>query len=155
MKNKSALLFLPIVGTALWSMVRLSGFPGEPHLTPARLLFMLLIAVGCIVWLLFFRSRDKILTHKDISSVLFHISLLFMVISVLFIISTPYLMKRDGILYSIGAFIRQAQPFLVFLIVCCFCSIWLIIITQKGTGTFSFCELVFADTFISYMKTLW
>ena len=148
MKNKSALLFLPIVGTALWSMVRLSGFPGEPHLTPARLLFMLLIAVGCIVWLLFFRSRDKILTHKDISSVLFHSSVLSIVISLLFIISTPFLMERSGMIYSTGAFIRQAQPFLVFLIVCCVCSIWLIISTQKGTGIFSFRQLILTNTFI-------
>ena len=148
MKNKTVLLFLPIISTASWSIARLSGFPGELHLTPARLLFMLLVAGGCTAWLLFFRCWEKILIRNNVSSVLFHTSLLFMVISILFIISAPYLMKKDGMLYSTGAFIRQAQPFLVFLIVCCFCSIWLIIITQKGTGTFSFCELVFADTFI-------
>ena len=148
MKNKSALLFLPIITTALWSIVRLSGVPGELHLTPARLLFMLLTAGGCIAWLLFFRSRNKILTHKDVSSVLFHTSLLIIVISVLFIVGTPYLMEKDGMLYSIGAFIRQAQPFLFFLTVCSVCLIWLIISTQKNAGTFSFRELVFANTVI-------
>lgn len=148
MKNKSALLFSPIIITALWSIVSLSGFPGELHLTPARLLFILLIAGGCTTWMLFFRRHDKILRHKEASSILFHTSLLVTGISILFIISTSFLVEKDGILYSIGAFIRQAQPFLIFVIVCCVCTVCLIICTGKNSNAFSFRQLVYTNTFI-------
>lgn len=148
MRNKSALLVLPVLCTALWSTARLAGFPGGLHLTGARLLFMLLVTGGCAVWMLFFRSREKTAENKAASSILFHTSLLLTTISFLLILSVPYLMGKDGILYSMGAFIQQAQPFLVFVIVCCICTVCLMISTQRSAGTFSFRELVFANTII-------
>lgn len=148
MRNKSDLLFLPVLCTALWSMARLAGFPGGLHLTGARLLFMLLITAGCAAWMLFFRSREKIAANEAVSSIMFHTSLLLTTISLFLTLSSPYLMRKDGILYSIGAFIQQAQPYLIFVIVCCACTVCLIISTQSSAGTFSFRKLVFANTFI-------
>ena len=148
MRNKSALLYLPVLCTALWSMARLAGFPGGLHLTGTRLLFMVLIMSACLAWLLLFRNQGKLSENKAAFSILFHSSLLFTVISLLLLLNFSYLKEKDGILYSIGALIQQSQPFLVFMIVYCVCTVWLIISTKRSAGTFSFRKLVFANTLI-------
>lgn len=146
MKKQLSLLLFPVILSAIRAIARISGFPAALHLTAARLLFILLTAGSCAAWILFFFRRESILNRKGSASLIFHLSLLLTAISAISIFGVPYLMEKEGFLYTMGALLRQAQPFLIFLIICCICTILLIIFTLKSSRTFSVQALILDNT---------
>ena len=148
MKSGTNLLFIPIAAVALYSCIRLSGFPEKIHLTPARIFLMFLTTAGCLFYILFVRKYKNKTSNKGKGAFFFQLFLFIAVISSVPFFINSVLLSRSGILYSLGAFFREAQPFLLFLMVLCLSSALFIVSEQKKTGKISFSDLIFGNTII-------
>ena len=108
------LLQLPIVTSAVWALIRLSGLPGKLHLTPARLLIAALIIAGLSAWILLCRKFISEKLPKPLSAICFQIAAVSIAGALFFYFIGRKYSAADGFLYSAAAFMRQANPFWVF-----------------------------------------
>ncbi len=133
MNTRTRLLHIPVIITAVWAIFRLSGLPSGLHLSPARLLFILLTLGLCAGWIILFRSRENVSTRIFVRSAFFQIILLTCMSAFILLVLGDKLNETEGFLYTAGSFIRQASPFLVFLIVLGLCAEMLMYLTLRGT----------------------
>lgn len=111
----------PVAAAAIWSVLRLSGLPGTPHLTAPRLLFILLTVAVCGLWMLLYYRRNTISVKKGARSFIFWLTLAAGILTLILLICLPFL-PAEGIGYRISAFIKQTVPFLVFLLITAVCA---------------------------------
>lgn len=140
------LLHLPVFFSAAWAVFRLSGLPSALHLSPARLMFILLIIGLCACWVALFRLREKIVLRPVPGSVLFQVSILTTLTAGILIISGINLSGTEGFRYIIGSFLRQAVPFLIFTAVLGLCAAALIFFELKRKEKSALRQLLTANT---------
>ncbi len=132
MKSKSSLLHIPVIISAAWAVFRQSGLPGSLHLTPARLLFMLMTLGLSACWFLLYYRAEIVTTRKSVRSYCFQSALLTGLFSIILLIAGKKLAGTEGFRFVAGSFIRQASPFLIFLIVLNLCTGMLLYLTLRG-----------------------
>ncbi len=135
MKTKIRLFHIPVFIAALWSSLALAGFPGNVRFTPPRILMILAVWAGCCLWLFILRYRDQILSRKNTRAVCFQSAVLIACFCLILVIAGQKLAPAEGVLYRLGAFLRQAEPFLLFLSLLCVCAGALFIITLKTSDS--------------------
>lgn len=148
LKKAVTFLHIPVITTALFTCIRLSGLPGAIHITPARISFLFLTLTGCLLWFWISRSTKKNFSKQGVSTFVFQSCLLIIFLSFVLIYSAPFLLQRNGLLYSAGAVIREVKPFLIFLIVLSACFALLVISSLRQNGQLSWKTLIFANTII-------
>ncbi len=131
MSQRVRLLHLPVILSAAAAVFRLSGLPGGLHLTPVRILFILMTLCACASWLFLFRCRESVSARGSLRSLLFHFSLFSALLTVILMITGQKLSGAEGFRYSLSAFIQQAQPFLIFLLVLGICTAALLYFTLR------------------------
>ncbi len=131
MESQTSPLHIPVIISAVWAVFRLSGLPGSLHLSPARLLFMLMTLGLCACWFLLFHHAETISTRKFVRSYGFQFALLSGLLSIFSLYAGKKLTGTEGFRFVAGSFIRQASPFLVFLIVLSLCSGMLFYLTLR------------------------
>lgn len=95
------------------------------------MLLCLLVIAGCACWIGLNKIREKISKKKGIRAFLFQLCLLFASLSIAVIPLGKKLTVKEGVLYTIGAVIQQAVPFLIFFAIGNICSACLLIITLR------------------------
>lgn len=133
MRSGQNLLHIPVFLSAVAAILGLAGFPGRIHLTPFRILFILLVPLILIAWILFFRSVRGISSRRSVRALCFQGILAAVVLCLGSAIAGSLLSSAEGAFYRIGSFIRQADPFLLFLSVTGVCSLVLIYAAMKET----------------------
>ena len=134
MKNKFQLYQLPVFLTAVIAICRLTGLPNAVHITPIRILFIGMVLIGCISCMLFPHIEAKISRLAGKRAFIGQFCLLLAVISAVLLPLSSFLMKKEGILYSCGAFVQQAAPFLIFVIVLCLYFFLRIFVNLRKNG---------------------
>ena len=133
MRSGLRLLHIPIFLSALLAGLRLAGLPGQLHLTAARIALILLILPVLFVWIAYFRSIRRLASAAGFRAAFFQTLLFSAVFFPALILISAELSSSEGTVYRIGAFLRQAVPFLVFLTVTGACMLILLPGAMKET----------------------
>ncbi len=142
------LLCLPVIAAAGWAVLRLCGLPGTPHLTAPRLFLILLTAVVCVLWTLLYTRRKVLSAKPGTRSLIFYITLAAGIAAVVPLIAQPFL-PTEGFGHTAAAFIEQAAPFLVFLLIASVCAA---VLLALETGSLR--PLLTENTFIPELALL-
>ena len=121
MEMRQKLLNIIIIISSLISIIRLSGFPPGFHLTLPRVVLITIIIIAYVGWFYVYSHPDWIIKYKKKTSLCFHFCILLFFFSVFLLIIEEKLLIKDGILYLIGAFIRQSRAFLFYIMTLCLC----------------------------------
>lgn len=128
MEKKLKLLNIIVPASALISIIHLSGFPNDIHITLPRLVLITVIIITLSGWFCIFSQSKRSIKNGKRSSLCFHLCILCIVISLALCFLAEKLVTKDGVLYLIGAFLRQSRPFLFYLITLCVCVGFVLVI---------------------------
>ena len=144
MRNKRILPQVLVILSAIWAVCRLCGLPGQLHLTPFRVFFSFFTIAICFIWLILSNKTEKFSERPGLPALVFQLSLLTTAAAGFLLIASPSLMTREGVLYKTGVILKQAAPFLIYLIILSFCSAFLVIFDLSAQNKLSL-RILFLD----------
>lgn len=117
--------------TAIGAIILLLGLPFRFHFTAARFFLCFLIIISCAVWTYLNHTMQSIAKKQNTRALIFQFCLFLPLLLITLMDCETQLIQKEGLLYSIGAFLHQAKPFFCYLIVLSACIAILLVITLR------------------------